>query len=133
MKKLRGLSMFVGMVILCLPRPAVGQDFGAFLDWIHKLSGPGMIGPGASVFWEAERARFRLSGAYLVPVSDDKIEPGHSFNMLSLRPAVEIKSSGPWEASVGVDLHRFGGDGHDAVVKLSVPFYGQIRTSVGGT
>ena len=131
MKKLTVLSLFVATGILCLPRAGAGQDGGGFLDWIHRLSGPGMIGPGASLYWQGETFRVRLAGTYLIPLCDDKIDPDHTFNMLSLRPSVEVPLWGPFEISAGADLHRFGGDGHDAVVKLSVPVYGQLRVPLG--
>jgi hypothetical protein len=131
MEKRTVLSGFVALALFCGPQALSGQEGGGFLDWIHRLSGPGMIGPGGSGFWQGETFRFRVAGAYLFPVSDDKIEAGHTLNMLSLRPSVEVPVRGPFEISAGVDLHRFGGEGHEAVVKLSVPVYGQLRVPLG--
>ncbi len=129
MKKLLALSVLVMTATLFGPVAAAGQQEGGggFLDWIHRLSGPGMIGPGASLFLEWNTVRVRVAGAYLVPLNDDKIDDDHTFNMFSLRPSLELRVHGPLEVSAGVDLHRFGGDGHDPVYKLSVPAYGQLR------
>jgi len=133
MKKLLALSVLAMTASLWSPVAAAGQEEGGggFLDWIHRLSGPGMIGPGATLFRTWDKVRVRVAGAYLAPICDDKIDPDHTFNMLSLRPSVEIPVHGSFEISAGVDLHRFGGDGHDAVVKLSVPVYGQFRVPLG--
>ena len=131
MKKLAVSSVFAAVAFLCAPQVMEGQEEGGFLDWIHRISGPAMIGPAGSLYWQRETVRLRLAGAYLFPLCDDKIDPGHTFNLLSLRPSVEIPVQGPFEVSAGVDLLRFGGDGHDAVVKLSVPVYGQLRIPLG--
>jgi hypothetical protein len=133
MKKMLVLPVLAAMASLGSPVAAAGQEEGGggFLDWIHRLSGPGMMGPGVSLFWQGETIRLRVAGAYLVPLNDDKIDPDHTFNMVSLRPSVEVPVWSPFEISAGADLHRFGGEGHDAVVKLSVPVYGQLRVPLG--
>jgi hypothetical protein len=138
MKRLAVSPAFVALALLCGPQVTLGQEdedgggLGGFLDWIHKLSGPSMLGPAGSWYWEGETVRFRIAGAYLVPVaSDDKIDDGHTLNMLSLRPLLEVPVWGPLEVGAGLDVHRFGGKGHSPVVGLSIPLYGQLRFAVG--
>jgi len=134
MNKLAACWILVVVACLAGPRPAAGQDdgIGGFLDWIHRLSGPSMLGPAGSWYWDWETLRVRVAGAYLFPVAPgDKIAEGYGLNMLSLRPSLEIPVWGPLEVSAGLDLNRFGGKGHSPVVDLAVPLYGQLRFAVG--
>lgn len=133
MKKLAVIWILVVTAWFAVPQPTAGQEDGrgGFLDWIHRLSGPSMLGPGGSWYREWETVRFRLAGAYLFPLCSDKIDPDHSLNMLALRPSVEFPIRGPVEISTGLDLLRLGGDGHDAVYHLSIPLHAQVRVPVG--
>ncbi|MCJ7627520.1 MAG: hypothetical protein MUO50_03930 [Longimicrobiales bacterium] len=136
MKKHLFRSMLAVVVCLAGAQPLVGQDGGGgFIDWIHRLSGPSMVGPAVSYYSTlSERGvRFRITGAYRVAVaSDDQIEPdGSGINMFSIQPAIEFPIVGPLEVNAGVALHRFAGDFDDAFWHWSVPIYPQIRIPLG--
>lgn len=106
---------------------------GGIIDWIHRLSGPSMLGPAASYSWELREdgPRFRFEGALRFPVGgDEEIGEAHSLNMFSLQPSVEFPLFGPFELKSGINVHRFGGRGHKAVWHLSFPLYGQFRFPV---
>jgi len=143
MKKLAYCSVLVAVACLATVRPALGQEKdggGGFLDWIHKLSGPSMLGPAASYYWGFEGFRVRVAADLRFPVGfkDHTIEPDHSLNMLSLQPSMEIpvnflriRDATPFELNAGIGLHRLGGKGHDAVYHISIPIYGQVRIPLG--
>ena len=133
MKKIVVTSTFLLLSCLVTPQPGLGQRGpGGIIDWIHKLSGPSMIGPAASYYWTVgERGRFRASAVGRLPIGiGDTVEQDHTVNMLSLQPSFEYRIVGPMELNAGLALHRFGGRGHDPVWHYSVPVYGQLRTSV---
>ena len=132
MRKLAYCSVLVAVACLGTVRPILAQDDGGggFLDWIHRLSGPSMLGPAASYYWGFGGVRIRVAADLRFPVGfkDHTIEPDHSLNMFSLQPSLEIPvAGGPFEVAAGIGLHRLGGKGHDAVYHLSIPFYGQFR------
>lgn len=137
MKRLVFCSIVAVMVCLANAQPVVGQDEdggGGLIDWIHRLSGPSMLGPGASYYWRWEKIRFRinLSARFPVGFKDSTIDDDHGLNMLSLQPTLEIPIGGPLDFGVGIAGHRLGGD-HDAVYHLSIPVFGQLRFPVGSS
>ena len=130
MKKLVFPWTLLLAVSLATVQPASAQ--GGVIDWIHRLSGPSMLGPALSYQKELieDGLRFRLTAAYRVPVGAyDKIEFNHSLNMVSLQPAIEIPIREPFEINAGLAFHRFGGSGHDPVFHWSIPVYGQLRVA----
>lgn len=114
------------------PGPAEGQ----IIDWIHRLSGPSMLGVGlsysAGIFEVSDRkAHFRMDGVIRLPVGfkESTILPGHSLTMFSLQPNLEIPvGSERFEVAAGLAGHWFGGKGHDSVIHWSIPVFGQFRT-----
>lgn len=133
MKKLVSTLSLVLTVCLFTARPLAAQG-GGVIDWIHRLSGPSMLGPTGSFFWEREQFRIRVNVSGRLPVGfqDSTIDDDHNLNMLSLQPAVEIPiCGGPFEVGLGIAGHRLGGDGHDPVYHLSFPLFGQLRVPVG--
>ena len=134
MRKLAFCSMLVLMTCLMSAQPLTAQERGpgGFLDWLHKLSGPSMTGMGGSYWWTVgERARFRLEGAYRIPVArKETIDAGHGLNILSLQPSFEIPIIWYLEIKTGINVHRFGGEGHSAEWNTSIPLYAQIRYPV---
>ena len=130
MKRFVFCSMVAVMVCLANAQPVVGQDEdggGGLIDWIHRLSGPSVLGPAASYYWGWETIRLRINGSARFPVGfKNSTMDGHSLNMLSLQPTLEVPIRGPLEFGVGIAGHRLGGD-HDAVYHLSIPVFGQLR------
>jgi hypothetical protein len=131
MRKFVNCSIFALVACLATTQPASGQKAGGIIDWIHRLSGPSMLGPTVSYYWQAERVRFRVNGSARFPVGfKSKIDQEHSLNMLSLQPTLEIPLYRRIEVTAGLGLHRFGGSGHDAVYQISIPVLGQLRFPV---
>jgi hypothetical protein len=135
LKKHLFCSMVAVMVCLASAQPVEGQDKrggGGLIDWIHRLSGPSMLGPTGSYYWEWETIRLRINVSGRLPVGfkDSTIDDEHSVNMVSLQPTLEIPICGPFEVGAGVALNRFGGKNHDAVYDLSIPVFGQLRFPV---
>lgn len=139
MKKLLSRSMVMAFLCFAGPQLAAAQQngggFGGFMDWIHRLSGPRMLGGSVSYFSPHLPAgspengarpilRGRLTAAYRHSVSsDDKIEPdGSPITMFSIRPMVEISLHEYVEIGIGGALHRFGGDA-DSFWHWSIPAY----------
>ncbi len=136
MRKSISRSVLVSAACLLAVQPlsAQRQGPGGIIDWIHRLSGPSMLGFSGSYFWEFEEdgPRFRFEGALRFPVArEDRIGDDHKLNMFSFQPSVEIPiRGGPFEVKTGVNINRFGGKGHDPVWHLTVPLYGQLRFAV---
>jgi hypothetical protein len=63
MKKLVSHSMFLLVACLVNVQPRAAQ--GAVVDWIHRLSGPSMLGPAVSYYSDLveDGLRFRVTGA----------------------------------------------------------------------
>jgi hypothetical protein len=112
--------------------PAQDAGLGAFLDWLHKLSGPRFVGGGVSGFVTLPGdagVRLRLSGAYRTSTGESgEVTPADAnITMLSVQPAVEFPvQSIPIDFGLGVALHRFGGDA-EGFWHYSVPVYVQFR------
>lgn len=136
MRKSVSRSVLVFAACLVAAQPLTAQDKrgpGGIIDWIHRLSGPSMLGPAASYAWELgeKRARFRFEAAYRIPVArKEKIGDDHKLNMFSLQPSLEVPVFGPAELKSGINIHRFGGKGHAPVWHLSVPLYAQLRIAL---
>ena len=135
MKKLTCLSAMAILASLGWAQPLKAQDGpGGLLDWIHRLSGPSMLGPSVSYFYTVDstvRIRGTLSGKWAVGFKESTLDTDHGINIAGFQPTVEIPISGPFEVGGGFALNRMGGDGHDAVYQFSIPIFCQIRTKVG--
>ncbi|MBT8397376.1 MAG: hypothetical protein HKO65_12950 [Gemmatimonadetes bacterium] len=132
MKKLTFGILLMALGCLISFQPVVGQDGdggpGGFIDWIHKLSGPRMVGPGASFYWEYEKVRLRFAGVYRVSVSDlDAPYEDADIHMVSIQPSIDFKLGGDWAINAGAALHWFGGDFDRAFWHWSFPLYLQWR------
>jgi hypothetical protein len=114
-----------------------GGGLGAFLDWLHKLSGPRFVGAGLSGFYTLPGdagIRLRLSGTYRTSISESgEVTPEDAnITMMSLQPAVEFPVQKiPIDFGLGVALHRFAGDA-DGFWHYSVPIYVQFRPRGAG-
>jgi hypothetical protein len=114
-----------------------GGGLGAFLDWLHRLSGPRFVGGGLSGFLTLPGdagIRLRLSGAYRTSVSEEgEVVPADAnITMITIQPAVEFPLRNlPLDFSLGVGLHRFGGDA-EGFWHYSVPIGLQYRPALGG-
>jgi hypothetical protein len=135
MRKLTCLFAALILASLGWAQPLKAQDGpGGILDWIHRLSGPSMLGPSASYYVTAGNGvRFRgtVSGKLAVGFKESTLSNDHGINMLGLQPTVEIPIRGPVEIGGGFAVNRMGGEGHDAVYHFSIPVFAQIRTKVG--
>lgn len=121
------------------------SGLGAFLDWIHKMSGPGFVGVGGSYWIERQgeplaRAdpghrepgiRLRLSLIHRVSYNENDTTRADEprINMSTAQATVEFPLPRiPFEFGVGFAVHYFsGGDLDDNVVHVSVPVLGQYR------
>ncbi len=114
-----------------------GGGLGAFLDWLHRLSGPRFVGGGLTAFSTIPgetRIRLRLTGAYRTSVSEEgEVTPADAnITMITLQPAVEFPLRNlPVDISLGLGLHRFGGDA-DGFWHYSIPISAQYRSLSGG-
>lgn len=141
MKKLLSRSLIIGLLCLAGTHQLEAQGMknpgvGGFLDWIHRLSGPRMLGGSISVFsptWnrsdETPILRGRLTGAYRHSFSsDDKIDPdGSAVTMFSIQPMVEfylfeIGQDNHIDIAIGAAFNKFGGDS-DPFWHTSFPAY----------
>jgi hypothetical protein len=145
--------MLVGLVFLCVAGTLSAQvarlddapgalrarrvadddsGMGAFLEWLHKLSGPRFIGVGLSGYYAPSGdsgIRLRLSGVYRTSVSESgEVTPADAnITMITVQPAVEFPVQKiPIDFGVGFALHRFGGDA-EGFWHYSVPIYAQFR------
>ncbi|MGD2121226.1 MAG: hypothetical protein PVJ76_05765 [Gemmatimonadota bacterium] len=136
MRKLASCSVLVLTTCLMMAQPLEGQKRGpgGIIDWIHRLSGPSMLALGGSYSWEIEEGgtRVRVGAVLGFPVArKDRIGDDQKLNMFSLQPSAEFPIfNSPVEVKTGLNIHRFGGTGHDPVWHLSVPLYLQLRLAV---
>ena len=114
------------IIAFAVPAPAQAQSrLGGVLDWIHRLSGPQFVGPALSYAVGSERARFRASGAYRWSfASEDQIDPDGGLTQFSITPSGEIRIWRWLEGSVGIGIHRYGGDA-DGFWHWSIPVVAQ--------
>ncbi|HSM59665.1 MAG TPA: hypothetical protein VK849_02660, partial [Longimicrobiales bacterium] len=133
MRSIVSRAALVVLACTALPHQARAQEedgVGGVIDWIIRLSGPGLVGPAISYFHQFEAGvRVRFSLAYRVSEnSDDAIEPdGSSINALTLRPDLEVPIRGPLEVGAGVSVNRFGGDIDQGFWHASIPVFLQVR------
>jgi hypothetical protein len=131
MKRLIRSVWLAGLGMTLMPGSASAQ-MGAFIDWLHRLSGPAFVGVGASGVYEtpgAAKVRLKLSGVYRTSVSEsgEVIPATANITMLTFQPSVEFPLQQiPFDFGVGFALHRFGGDA-DGFWHYSVPIYAQFR------
>jgi hypothetical protein len=125
------VAVLATCLVMTQPLQAQKRGPGGIIDWIHRLSGPSMLALGGSYSWEFEEdgARFRFGAVYGFPVArKDRIGDEQKLNMFSFQPSAEFPIlNSPVEVKTGVNIHRFGGKGHDPVWHLSVPLYLQLR------
>lgn len=131
MKRLIQIVWLAGLGVTLTPGIASAQ-MGAFIDWLHRLSGPAFVGVGVTGAYEipgAAEVRLRLSGVFRTSVSESgEVTPATAnITMLTFQPAVEFPLQEiPFVFGVGFALHRFGGDA-DGFWHYSVPIYAQFR------
>ena len=134
MKRHLYFSLLAMLLTLTCVQPVLAQDeggLGAFLDWIHKLSGPRMVGGGVTgwISPDAESHwRFRMSASMLTSSTDnDRVQPaGTTLRMLRFEPTVEYQVADVVDLGTGLSLDRYGGDA-DGFTHWSFPVYGQLR------
>lgn len=135
MKKFVYCSVVIALIGLSGAPPLEAQGVRGVMDWIMKMSGPGLRGYGASLWLpidlEARETspRFRASIAWRDSgSSDDAVSPaGSQINITTYQGTVEFPLGAPvhWlEVGVGIGIarHEFGGDA-DLFTKVSMPFY----------
>jgi hypothetical protein len=137
MKRLICGIMLVGFVVLgradgLSAQTDEGGGLGAFLDWLHRLSGPRFVGVGATGFYTVPGEtgiRLRFSGVYRTSVSESgEVTPANAnITMLTLQPTIEFPLQQiPIDFGIGVGLHHFGGDA-DGFWHYSIPIVAQFR------
>lgn len=144
MKRLLGSTLLVSIMLLAgvgwlsaQEEEDEGGGLGAFLDWLHKLSGPRFVGAGVTGFYTVSNAtgiRLRLDGVYRTSISEaGEVEPQDAnITMITVQPTVEFPLRGiPFDVGVGIAFHRFGGDA-DGFWHYSVPILAQFRPRGGG-
>jgi len=130
-------SVLVGLLVFGGAGKLAAQDFGGFLDWLHKLSGPRFVGVGLTTSYTVPGEagiRLRLSGVYRTSVSESgEVTPADAnITMISVQPALEFPVQKiPLDFGVGFALHRFGGDA-TGFWHYSVPIYVQYRPRDAG-
>ncbi len=115
-------------------------QMGAILDWIHKLSGPGIVQVGATYsapVWTsraadrvnpvAARMRFSLMGGSAIDKSEEVAAPGGDIFLVSGQVMIELDLwGGVVSPGLGVTGHVFFGD-IDTFFKPSFPFRVTLR------
>ena len=121
-----------------MPQPVQAQDrdgWGAFLDWLNKLSGPRMVGPAVSGFVSASEdvdVRLTLARRWATDADETISAPPSSsvtdptLTMWAIRPAVEYRLHDYLSVGGGFEIQRFGGD-VEAFTHWSVPVYAHAR------
>jgi hypothetical protein len=131
MRKFVTSALFLTLLFLTQASSVQAQEDGpgGILDWIHKLSGPSMIGPAGSWHYTFESGtRIRGGAAYRFPLaSGETMTEGYSLHQFSLQPEIEIPLSGPLGISAGLGLHWFFGDPEETVFNWSIPVLAQVR------
>ena len=154
MKKLLSCSMVMAFLCFAGPQEAAAQGWGGFWNYMNKLSGPRVTGPGVHFYTgdietphgsglvETQQAaaagprtlpfRIRFSGGIQKSISsDDVIDPdGSTIYLASFRPAIEFVLPKNFELGVGYSLHWFFGD-VDTFWNSSIPVYAQWRKELG--
>lgn len=124
--------------------PAQGQ-WGAVLDWINKLSGPGFVRVGAHYAFGDGLAgtdtRIRLTGlaGWKVSAEEGSDAEDRSMQMYSLQATLETPLLGGSRRSaqllgvLGVAGHVFAGDDFDSFTNFSFPAQVVLRIPFGGS
>jgi hypothetical protein len=111
------------------------SGMGAFLDWIHKLSGPRFFGGGLSYFYgkPGEGLRVRLTASFKFSfderdTNNQRIR-GVRIDMLSLQPTVEYGLDGvDIDLGTGFAFDYYFGGSTNRVTNWSFPLYAQYRS-----
>jgi hypothetical protein len=116
--------------LLCLTGAGRAEaQLGAILDWIHKLSGPGVVQAGLTYAapltpLDAEavpRLRFSLMGGSAIDKSEEVAPPGGSILLVTGQVMIEVDlAGGVVSPGLGVSGHVFFGD-VDTFFKPSFP------------
>ncbi len=111
-------------------------QLGPVLDWIHKLSGPGILQGGLtySVPWwtspdeaAVARLRFSLMGGSAIDKSEEVAAPGGDILLVTGQVMIELDlAGGVVSPGLGVSGHVFFGD-VDTFFKPSFPFRLTLR------
>lgn len=153
MKKLLSCSMVMAFLCFAGPQESAAQGWGGFWNYMNKLSGPRVTGPGLHVYtaggerdlglvetpqvpgFAGSPFRFRLDvGLQRSISSDDAIDPdGSSITMLSARLAVERELVPHLDLGIGGALNWFFGDFDDTFQHPSGRIYAQGRIPLGNS
>ncbi len=122
------------VTFLCLS--GVGRteaQIGPILDWIHKLSGPGIIQGGLTysvpltALHEMAHLRFSLMGGSAIDKSEEVAAPGGDILLVTGQVMIEFDlAGGVVSPGLGVSGHVFFGD-VDTFVKASIPLRLLVR------
>ena len=110
------------------------SGIGGILDWIHRLSGPRMVGPAATGWvslGDVPRLRMSVARRWSVHTDDSPLPDDKEITMWSFQPTIDFRLSDPLALGGGIAVHRFGGDFDDPVTHFSFPVYAQIRFPTG--
>jgi hypothetical protein len=113
---------------------------GAIIEGIFKMSGPGFVGSGVTVYWQewdpagvragtVSGVRLRLTATYHVSVNEEEaVDPDDAnITMVTLQGSGEFPLQRiPFDVRFGFALHRFGGDA-DPFWHYSLPVQAQWR------
>ncbi|MCH7563730.1 MAG: hypothetical protein IH968_07890 [Gemmatimonadetes bacterium] len=139
MKKLVYCTVVIALIGLTGAHSLEAQGVRGVMDWIMKMSGPGLRGWGVSVWLPVGEAagepageppaRLRGSIAWRDSgSSDDAVSPaGSQINITTYQATLEFPLRAPVDwlkvgVGVGIARHDFGGDA-DEFTKMSLPFY----------
>lgn len=136
MRRWRQVPVLLALLLALAPRGAEAQ-FGPILDWITKMSGPGVMRVGVqytALIGRGDRAiEVSTAGMYGFKVRDGTGEDGDAaLNTWSLQTTVGVPIAllTPDIALLGlagVAAHSFNGDDFDTFGALSIPLQGAFR------
>lgn len=125
--------------LLCLTGVGKAEaQFGAIMDWIHKLSGPGILqggltysvgltSPAERVSPVVARLRFSLMGGSAIDKSEEVAPPGGDILLVTGQVMIEFDlAGGVVSPGLGLSGHVFFGD-VDTFFKPSFPFRVTLR------
>lgn len=132
MKKLLYCSVVMALIGLAGAPPLEAQGARGVMDWIMKMSGPGLRGWGVSGWVPAGEGTVRIRGSIAwrdSGSSDDAVSPpGSQIDMTSYQLTLEYPlARADWLVlGVGIARHDFGGDANE-FTKVSLPVYAHAR------
>lgn len=138
MKGFRRVIIAVTILLLAGAGSASAQDddnrggMGAFLDWIHKLSGPPLFGGGLTGFYgrPGEGFRFRLNVTIKFTYNESRAGAASddiSIRLISIEPLLEYGIPDvDFDVSAGPALDLYAA-GAERISKLAFPIYAQFR------